>query len=89
MKFGCSFGIFLNSTNLICQSTDSSKCFRGSLLLRDNENQLYFKFFNPLYTGGLFHCYLLDKCIFVSPAKQKRNIFTALPASSLSSSAAA
>ena len=41
MKFGCSIGIFLNLANLICRSTDISKCFRGSLRLRDNESQLY------------------------------------------------
>ena len=40
-KFGCLFGIFLNSVNLICRSTDISKCFRGSPRLRDNESQLY------------------------------------------------
>ena len=41
-KFGCSFGIFLNSANLICRNTDISKCFRGSLRLRDNESRLYY-----------------------------------------------
>ena len=41
MTFGCSIGIFLNSANLICRSTDISKCFRGSLRLRDNESRLY------------------------------------------------
>ena len=41
MKFACSIGIFHNSGNLICRSTDISKCFRGSLCLRDNESQLY------------------------------------------------
>ena len=35
-KFGCSIGIFLNSANLICLSTDISKCFRGSLRLRES-----------------------------------------------------
>ena len=40
VEFGCSFGIFLNSTNLICPSTDISKCFRGSLRRRDNESQV-------------------------------------------------
>ena len=35
------FGIFLNSANLVCRSTDISKCFRGSLRLRENETQLY------------------------------------------------
>ena len=34
-------GIFLNSAILICRSTDISKCFRGSLQLRDNESRLY------------------------------------------------
>ena len=41
MKFGCTICIFLNSENLICRSTDISKCFRGSLQLRDNESRLY------------------------------------------------
>ena len=41
MKFGCSMGIFLNSANLICRSTDSSKCFRGSLWLKDSESRLF------------------------------------------------
>ena len=41
MKFGCAICIFLNSENLICRSTDISKCFRGSLQLRDNESRLY------------------------------------------------
>ena len=43
MKFGCLIGIFLNSANLICRSTDISKCFRGSLRVRDNESRLYRK----------------------------------------------
>ena len=42
MKFGCSFGIFLNSAHLICRSSDISKCVSGSLQLRDNESWLYF-----------------------------------------------
>ena len=33
--------IFLNTTNLICRSTDISKCFLGSLRFRDNESRLY------------------------------------------------
>ena len=41
MKFGCSTGIFLSSANLICRSMDISKCFRGSLRLRENESGLY------------------------------------------------
>ena len=44
VKIGCSLGIFLNSANLICRSTDISKCFRGSLRLRDNESPLYIKY---------------------------------------------
>ena len=45
MKFGCSFGIFLDSAHLICRSTDISKCFRGFLRLRDNESRLYMETF--------------------------------------------
>ena len=41
VKFGCAICIFLSSANLICRSTDISKCFRGSLRLRDNGNGLY------------------------------------------------
>ena len=41
VKFGCSNAISLNSANLICRSPDISKCFRGSLRLRDNESPLY------------------------------------------------
>ena len=32
---------FLSSTNLICRSTDISKCFIESLGVRDNESWLY------------------------------------------------
>ena len=38
MKFGSSIDIFFSSAQLICRSTDISKCFRGSLRLRDNES---------------------------------------------------
>ena len=48
VKFSSSIGIFLNSANLICRSTDISKCFRGSLRLRDNESRLYYIFFNNM-----------------------------------------
>ena len=34
-------GYFPQFRNLICRSTDISKCFRGSLRLRDNESRLY------------------------------------------------
>ena len=33
---------FLNTTNLMCRSTDISNCFLGSLRFRDNESRLYF-----------------------------------------------
>ena len=36
-----SIGIFLHSANLICRNTAISKCFRGSLRLRDSESRLY------------------------------------------------
>ena len=45
MKFGCLFGIFLDSANLICRSTDISKCYRGSLRLQDNKSLLYLQIF--------------------------------------------
>ena len=51
MKLGCAICILLNSENLICQSTDISKCFSGSLQLRDNESRLYIV---KLYTGPDF-----------------------------------
>ena len=41
VKCGCSNYFFLNSENLICRGTDISKCFRGSLGIRDNESRLY------------------------------------------------
>ena len=34
--------VFLSSANLICRSTDISKCFIESLGVRDNESRLYF-----------------------------------------------
>ena len=34
--------VFLSSANLICRSTDISKCFIESLGFRDNESRLYF-----------------------------------------------
>ena len=43
VKFCCSIGIFFNTAHLICRSTDISKCFRGSLRLRDNESRLYIR----------------------------------------------
>ena len=36
--------VFLSSANLICRSTDISKCFIESLGVRDNESRLYIKF---------------------------------------------
>ena len=47
-KIGCSIGIFLNSANLICRSTDISKCFTESLRLPDNESRLYIFFLSEL-----------------------------------------
>ena len=58
MKFGCSIGIFLNSAHLICQTTDISKCFRGSLRLRDNEGRLYVKLEDPLISNDKVFCSL-------------------------------
>ena len=36
------FIVFLTSAALIFRGTDISKCFRGSLGIRDNESRLYF-----------------------------------------------
>ena len=56
VKFGCSIGIFLNTAHLICRSTDISKCFRGSLRLRDNESRLYFQSQqNVVFAFGYFY----------------------------------
>ena len=52
-EFGCSIGIFLNSANLICRSTDISKCFKGSLRLPDNESRLYHQNRIKLYSDCL------------------------------------
>ena len=41
--------VFLSSANLICRSTDISKCFIESLGFRDNECRLYFLFLNRGY----------------------------------------
>ena len=49
MKFGCAICTFLKSENLICRSMDISKCFRGSLQLRDNESRLYIYIFIYIY----------------------------------------
>ena len=43
VKFGCAICIFLNSENQMCRNTDISKCFRGSLQLRDNGSRLFFR----------------------------------------------
>ena len=56
MKFGCSIGIFLNSAHLIRRATDISKCFRGSLRLRDNEGRLYVKVEDPLISNDKVFC---------------------------------
>ena len=47
-EIGRSVGIFLNSASLICRSMDSSKCFRGSLRLRDKESRLYLLYNYPM-----------------------------------------
>ena len=61
MKFGCLICIFLNSANLICRSTDISKCFRGSLQVRDNETRLYsqtcnlsMQYYTPCFSAIFF-----------------------------------
>ena len=72
MKFGCSFGIFLNSAHLICRSTDISMCFSGSLRLRDNESRLYWQSFNR--DAHLTYMFILKKEL-----KFRRNISENMP----------
>ena len=50
---------FLNTTILICRSTDISKCSRGSLRFRDNESRLYIYY--PMQTQTS-HTGLCSKC---------------------------
>ena len=53
VKGGCSINcFFLSSVNLICRTTDISKCFIESLGVRDNESRLYFE--RPDQTVQLF-----------------------------------
>ena len=73
MKFGSSIDIFFSSAQLICRSTDISKCFRGSLRLRDNESRLYFKaLFDELSWTGLVIVasgaifYFIQDCFFIN-----------------------
>ena len=40
VKCGCLNYFFLNSENLICRRTNTSKCFRESLGIRDDESRL-------------------------------------------------
>ena len=42
--------VFLSSANLICRSTDISKCFIESLGFRDNESRLYSAQLNLAFT---------------------------------------
>ena len=57
---------FFNSAHLICPNTDISKCFRGSLRLRDNESRLYvIKAAGYTFRGSNFEIFffgLLSKC---------------------------
>ena len=41
--------VFLSSANLICRSSDISKCFIQSLRFRDNESRLYYD--EPWYSN--------------------------------------
>ena len=41
VKVGFSINCFPQFRNLICRSTDISKCFKESLGVRDNESRLY------------------------------------------------
>ena len=69
VKCGCSNYFFLNSKNLICRGTDISKCFRGSLGIRDNKSRLY----NHL--NGV--CLLSHKCKLKGHNISKSNVSAA------------
>ena len=71
MRFGTSIGIFFNSANLICRSTDISKCFRGSLLLQDNESRLYLQEKAGQERPGLFNIVKILCCETTGPGYSK------------------
>ena len=48
--------VFLKSANLICRSTDSSKCFIESLGFRDNESRLYIHCKSPVLMVRTWPC---------------------------------
>ena len=52
--------VFLSSANLICRSTDISKCFIESLGFRDNESRLYMYYMEIIipFCCCLVVCYL-------------------------------
>ena len=56
------FIVFLSSANLICRSTDISKCFIESLGVRDNESRLYLNMcvfvMHPKRSDQGLHCSL-------------------------------
>ena len=78
MKFGCSTGIFLNTANLICRSTDISNCFRGSLRLRNNESRLYVKTYQQHYLWSYNTPSSCPKCTatktYIPANKRKSNL---------------
>ena len=53
--FDLFFPQYYESTNLICRSTDKSKCFRLSLRFRDNESQLYIHLFRHFKLFDVWH----------------------------------
>ena len=38
-------------------------CIHFQLVMAETKTQRMNYYFNPLYTGGLFHCYMLNKTI--------------------------
>ena len=59
MKFGCAICIFLNSENLICRSTDISKCSEGPFNFEITRLDCIC-IFNAVGSGNMF-CSLLFK----------------------------
>ena len=53
--------VFLSFANLICRSTDISKCLIGSLGFQDNGSRLYFSYSSSLFARSVF-----DEALFIN-----------------------
>ena len=62
VEFGCQICIFLNAENLICQSTDISKCFKGPFNFVI-ESRLYI---------NLYHVLCLSRAVQLNQSNRKK-----------------